>query len=139
MDGQIKESLKTMQQQLTSWKDRVNNGRFKCQNGSSRPRTTTEWIDRETVRSVLSKQDALDSSLLTIWCMTHTLVFNIAINWWLKQPLCHLHFAPVHSQVQLQCCVVRPIWNYYIDWGRIAHSDESRFLLHHDKHWKRVW
>ncbi|UYV75101.1 SIM2 [Cordylochernes scorpioides] len=120
----------------------VNNGSMQRQDGSGRPRATTEREDRAIVRMAVA---APESTLSTIQRVTGTQVSKMTINRRLKErnlrarrPLRCLPLTPVHRQVQLQWCRERSTWNC-ADWGRIVFSDESRFLLCPDDHRKHVW
>ncbi|UYV84811.1 hypothetical protein LAZ67_X003588, partial [Cordylochernes scorpioides] len=111
-------------------------------NGSGRPRATTEREDRAIVRMAVA---APESTLSTIQRVTGTQVSKMTINRRLRErklrarrPLRCLPLTPVHRQVRLQWCRERSTWNC-ADWGRIVFSDESRFLLCPDDRRKRVW
>ncbi|UYV65957.1 GSPT1 [Cordylochernes scorpioides] len=102
------------------------------QDGSGRPRATTEREDRAIVRMAVA---APESTLSTIQRVTGTQVSKMTINRQLRErnlrarrPLRCLPLTPVHRQVRLQWCRERSTWNC-ADWGRIAFSDETRFLL----------
>ncbi|UYV74872.1 hypothetical protein LAZ67_12001574 [Cordylochernes scorpioides] len=107
------------------WQKWVNNGRMLRQDGSGRPRATTEREDRAIVRMAVS---APESTLSTIQRR----------NLRARRPLRCLPLTPVHRQVRLQWCRERSTWNC-ADWERIVFSDESRFLLCPDDRRKRVW
>ncbi|UYV82315.1 hypothetical protein LAZ67_21001686, partial [Cordylochernes scorpioides] len=96
------------------------------QDGSGRPRATTEREDRAIVRMAVA---APESTLSTI---------QRKRNLRARRPLRCLPLTPVHRQVRLQLCRERSIWNCAY-WGRIVFSDESRFLLCPDDRRKRVW
>ncbi|UYV65536.1 hypothetical protein LAZ67_3004622 [Cordylochernes scorpioides] len=124
------------------WQKWVNNGRLQCQDGSGRPRATTEREDRAIVRMAVA---APESTLSTIQRVTGTQVSKMTINRRLRErnlrarrPLRCLPLTPVHRQVRLQWCWERSTWNC-ADWGRIVFSDESHFLLCPDDRRKRVW
>ncbi|UYV83554.1 hypothetical protein LAZ67_23001451, partial [Cordylochernes scorpioides] len=124
------------------WQKWVNNGKMQRQDGSGRPRATTEWEDRAIVRMAVA---APESTLSTIQRVTGTQVSKMTINRRLReqnlrarQPLRCLPLTPVHRQVRLQWCRERSTWNC-ADWGRVVFSDESRFLLCPDDRRKRVW
>ncbi|UYV70155.1 hypothetical protein LAZ67_7002015, partial [Cordylochernes scorpioides] len=124
------------------WQKWVNNGRMQRQDGSGRPRATTEREDRAIVRMAVA---APESTLSTIQRVTATQVSKRTINRRLRErnlrarrPLRCLSLTPVHRQVRLQWCRKRSTWNC-ADWGRIVFSDESRFLLCPDDRHKRVW
>ncbi|UYV64260.1 hypothetical protein LAZ67_3000095, partial [Cordylochernes scorpioides] len=124
------------------WQKWVNNRRMQRQDGSGRPRSTTEWEDRAIVRMAVA---APESTLSTIQRMTGTQVSKMTINRRLRErnlrarrPLRCLPLTPVHRQVRLQWCRERSTWNC-ADWGRIVFSDESRFLLCPENRRKRVW
>ncbi|UYV76682.1 hypothetical protein LAZ67_14001733 [Cordylochernes scorpioides] len=124
------------------WQKWINNGRMQRQDGSGRPRATTEREDRAIVRMAVQ---ATESTLSTIQRVTGTQVSKMTINrrlreWNLRarRPLRCLPLTPVHRQVRLQWCRERLTWNC-ADWGRIVFSDESRFLLFPDDRRKRVW
>ncbi|UYV60905.1 MYO1D [Cordylochernes scorpioides] len=112
------------------------------QDGSGRPRATTEREDRAIVRMAVA---APESTLSTIQRVTGTQVSKMTINRRLRERnlrarrlLRCLPLTPVHRQVRLQWCRERSTWNC-ADWGRIVFSDESRFLLCPDDRRKRVW
>ncbi|UYV62024.1 hypothetical protein LAZ67_1007530 [Cordylochernes scorpioides] len=122
------------------WQKLVNNGRLQRQDGSGRPRATTEREDRAIVRIAVA---APESTLTTIQRVTGTQVSKMTINRRLRErnlrarrPLRCLPLTPVHRQVRLQWCRERSTWNC-ADWGRIVFSDESRFLLCPDDRRKR--
>ncbi|UYV82659.1 hypothetical protein LAZ67_22000420 [Cordylochernes scorpioides] len=124
------------------WQKWVNNGSIQRQEGSGRPRATTEREDRAIVRTAVA---APESTLSTIQRVTGTQVSKMTINRRLRErnlkarrPLRCLPLTPVHQQVRLQWCRERSTW-ICADWGRIAFSDESRFLLCPDDRRKRVW
>ncbi|UYV71668.1 hypothetical protein LAZ67_8004049 [Cordylochernes scorpioides] len=107
------------------WQKWVNNGSMQCQDGSGRPRATTEREDRAIVRMAVA---APESTLSTIQRVTGTQVSKMTINRRLRErnlrarrPLRCLPLTPVHRQ------------------GRIVFSDESRFLLCTDDCLKRFW
>ncbi|GFU01275.1 hypothetical protein TNCV_1368651 [Trichonephila clavipes] len=62
LGGQIKESL-VIWTIRRCWQEWVDSGRFRCHDGSCRPKATEDQEDRLTVRSAVT---ALDSSLSTI-------------------------------------------------------------------------
>ncbi|UYV66325.1 hypothetical protein LAZ67_4001331, partial [Cordylochernes scorpioides] len=122
------------------WQKWVNNGSM--QDGSGRPRETTEREDRAIVRMAVA---APESTLSTNQRVTSKQVFNMTINRRLRkrnlrarQPLRCLPLTPVHRQVRLQWGRERSTWNC-ADWGRIVFSDESRLLLCLDDRRKRIW
>ncbi|UYV69400.1 Transposase [Cordylochernes scorpioides] len=124
------------------WQKWVNNGSMQRQDGSGRPRATTEREDRAIVRMAVAVPE---STLSTIQRVTGTQVSKMTINrrlreWNLRarRPLRCLPLTLVHRQVRLQWCRERSTWNCS-DWGRIVFSDESRFLLCPDDRRKRVW
>ncbi|UYV62778.1 hypothetical protein LAZ67_2001908 [Cordylochernes scorpioides] len=124
---------------LQKW---FNNGSMQRQDGSGRPRATTEREDKTIVRMAVAAPESL---LSTIQRVTGTQVFEMTINRRLRErnlrfrrPLRCLPLTPVHRQVRLQWCRERSTWNC-ADWGRIVFSDESRFLLCPDDRRKRVW
>ncbi|UYV81341.1 Transposase [Cordylochernes scorpioides] len=124
------------------WQKWVNNGSMQRQDGSGRPRETTEREDRAIVRMAVA---APESTLSTIQRVTGTQVSKMTINRRLRErnlsarrPLRFLPLTLVHRQVRLQWCQERSTWNC-ADWGRIVFSDESRFLLCPDDRRKRVW
>ncbi|UYV82953.1 B3GNT1 [Cordylochernes scorpioides] len=124
------------------WQKWVNNGSMQRQDGSGRPRATTEREDRAIVRMAVA---APESTLTTIQRVTGTQVSKMTINRRLRErnlrarrPLRCLPLTPVHRQVRLQWCRERSTLNC-ADWGRIVFSDESRFLLCPDDRRKRVW
>ncbi|UYV82646.1 hypothetical protein LAZ67_22000361 [Cordylochernes scorpioides] len=124
------------------WQKWVNNGKMQRQDGSGRPRATTEREDRAIVRMAVA---APESTLTTIQRVTGTQVSKMTINRRLRErnlkarrPLRCLPLTPVYRQVRLQWCRERSTWNC-ADWGRIVFSDESRFLLCPDDRRKRVW
>ncbi|UYV61580.1 hypothetical protein LAZ67_1005361 [Cordylochernes scorpioides] len=124
------------------WQKWVNNGSMQRQDGSGRPRATTEREDRAIVRMAVA---APESTLSTIQRVTGTQVSKMTINRRLRgrnlrarRPLRCLPLTPVHRQVRLQWCRERSTWNC-ADWGRIVFSDESRFLLCPDDRRKSVW
>ena len=93
------------------WEEWVNNGRYQRQNGSGRPRATTEREDRAIVRAAVT---APDSSLSTIHRVTRTHVSNMTLHRRLRErnlhsrrPLRCLPLTPVHRQVRLQWCRIR--------------------------------
>ncbi|UYV67085.1 hypothetical protein LAZ67_4003851 [Cordylochernes scorpioides] len=120
----------------------VNNRRIQRQDGSGRPRDTTEREDRAIVRTTVAAQA---STLSTIQRVTGIQVSKMTINRRLKErnlracrPLRCLPLTPVHRQVLLYWGRERSIWNC-ADWELIAFSDESRFLLCPDTRRERVW
>ncbi|UYV82240.1 hypothetical protein LAZ67_21001434 [Cordylochernes scorpioides] len=119
------------------WQKWVNNGSMQRQDGSGRPRETTEREDRAIVRMAVA---APESTLSTIQRVTGTQVSKKTINRRLRVRNLRacLPLTPVHRQVRLQWCRERSPWNC-ADWGRIVFSDESRFLLCPDDRPKRVW
>ncbi|UYV63544.1 SEC14L2 [Cordylochernes scorpioides] len=124
------------------WQKWVNNGRIQRQDGSGRPRATTEREDRTIVRMAVA---APESTLTTIQRVTGTQVSQMTFNRQLRErnlrarrPLRCLPLTPVHRKVRLQWCRERSTWKC-ADWGRIVFSDESRFLLCPDDRRKRVW
>ncbi|UYV73539.1 Transposase [Cordylochernes scorpioides] len=124
------------------WQKWVNNGSMQRQDGSGRPRATTEREDRAMARMAVA---ALESTLSTIQRVTGTQVSKMTINRRLRErnlrarrPLRCLPLTPVHLQVRLQWCRERSTWNC-ANWGRIVFSDESCFLLCPDDRRKRVW
>ncbi|UYV83005.1 hypothetical protein LAZ67_22001722 [Cordylochernes scorpioides] len=124
------------------WQKWVNNGRMQRQDGSGRPRDTTEREDRAIVRTAVA---APESTLSTIQRVTGTQVSKMTINRRLRErnlrarrPLRCLPLTPVHRQLRLQWCQERSTWNC-ADWGRIVFSDESCFSLSPDDRRKRIW
>ncbi|UYV76601.1 hypothetical protein LAZ67_14001425, partial [Cordylochernes scorpioides] len=124
------------------WQKWVNNGSMQRQDGSGRPRATTELEDRAIVRMAVA---APESTLSTIQRVTGTQVSKMTVNRRLRarnlrdrRLLRCLLLTPVHRQVRLQWCRERSTWNC-ADWGRIVFCDESRFLLCPDDLRKRVW
>lgn len=124
------------------WQGWVENGRVQRQDGSGRPRATTNREDRAIVRSAVT---APSSSLSTIRRSTQTPVSTMTIHRRLRErnlrsrrPLRHLPLTPAHCRARLQWCMARSGWND-ADWGRIVFSDESRFQLCPDDHRRRVW
>ncbi|UYV69295.1 hypothetical protein LAZ67_6003159 [Cordylochernes scorpioides] len=112
------------------------------QDGSGRPRATTERKDRAIVRMAVA---APESTVSTIQRVTGTQVSKMTINRRLRElnlrarrPLRCLPLTPVHRQVRLQWCRERSTWNC-ADWGRIVFSDESRFFLCPDDRRKCFW
>ncbi|UYV64720.1 K02A2.6-like [Cordylochernes scorpioides] len=105
------------------WQKWVNNGSMQRQDGSGRPRATTEREDRAIVRTAVAEPE-----------FTRLRERNLRA----RRPLRCLPLTPVHRQVRLQWCRERSTWNC-ADWGRIVFSDESRFLLCPDDRLKRVW
>ncbi|UYV78683.1 hypothetical protein LAZ67_16002377 [Cordylochernes scorpioides] len=124
------------------WQKWVNNETMQRQDGSGRPRATTEREDRAIVRMAVA---APESTLSTIQRVAGTQVSKMTINRRLRErnrrarrPLRCLPLTHVHRQVRLQWCRKRSTWNC-ADWERIVFSDESRFLLFSDDRRKRVW
>ncbi|UYV83825.1 hypothetical protein LAZ67_X000316 [Cordylochernes scorpioides] len=109
------------------WQKWVNNGSMQRQDGSGRPKATTEREDRAIVRMAVA---APESTLSTIQRVTGTQVSKMTINRRLRErnlrarrPLRCLPLTPVHRQLRLQWFL----------------SDEFRFLLCPDDRRKRVW
>lgn len=124
------------------WQEWVNHGRTERQEGSGRPRATTEREDRVIVRSALTAPDA---SLSTIRRVTGTPVTAMTIDRRLserglrsRRPLRRLPLTVAHRQARLQWCRAHSTWNL-TDWSRIVFSDESRFELSPDDQRRRVW
>lgn len=124
------------------WQEWVNHGRTQRQEGSGRPRETTEREDRSIVRAALR---APDSSLSSILRATGASVTARTINRRLRErglrsrrPLRRLPLTSVHRQARLQWCRAHSTWNV-TDWSRIVFSDESRFELSPDDQRRRVW
>ncbi|UYV74897.1 Transposase, partial [Cordylochernes scorpioides] len=115
------------------WQKWVNNGSMQRQDGSGRPRATTE---RRTEQ--LSEWLSHSTGIHVIYhptCDRGTQVSKMTINRRLRErnlrarrPLRCPPLTPVHRQVRLQWCRERSTWNC-ADWERIVFSDESRFLL----------
>ncbi|UYV69399.1 hypothetical protein LAZ67_6003451 [Cordylochernes scorpioides] len=102
------------------WQKWVNNGSMQRQDGSGRPRATTEREDRAIVRMAVAVPE---STLSTIQRVTGTQVSKMTINrrlreWNLRarRPLRCLPLTLVHRQVRLQWCRERSTWNCS-DWG----------------------
>ena len=124
------------------WQGWVANGRVERQDGSGRPRTTTDREGRRIVRSAVTVPS---SSLSTIRRVTQTPVSTMTIDRRLRErglrsrrPLRHLPLTPAHCRARLQWCMARSTWND-ADWGRIVFSDESRFVMYPDDQRRRVW
>ncbi|UYV71394.1 hypothetical protein LAZ67_8002960 [Cordylochernes scorpioides] len=97
------------------WQKWVNNGSMQRQDGSGRPRATTEREDRAIVRMAVA---ARESTLSTNQRVTGTQVSKMTINRRLRErnlrarrPLRCLPLTPVHRQVRLQWCRERSTWN----------------------------
>ncbi|UYV61196.1 hypothetical protein LAZ67_1003785 [Cordylochernes scorpioides] len=90
------------------WQKWVNNGSMQRQDGSGRPRATTEREDKAIVRMAVA---APESTLSTIQRVTGTEVSKMTINRRLRgrnlrarRPLRCLPLTPVHRKVRLQWC-----------------------------------
>ncbi|GFU00079.1 transposable element Tcb2 transposase [Trichonephila clavipes] len=55
-----------------------------------------------------------------------------------KRPFCALPLTPEHSQLRLQWCQARSMWNV-TDWQKDVFNGESRFVLGTDVNRVRVW
>lgn len=119
----------------------INNGRFKRQNSSGRPRTTAEREGRVIVRSAIS---ASDSSLSTIRRVIRSLISNMTIDRLRKRNLrsyrlLYLYASHLYAvKPNYSGTLARSIWNY-ADWGRIGLRDVFHFLLRPDDHRRRFW
>ncbi|UYV74510.1 hypothetical protein LAZ67_11003736 [Cordylochernes scorpioides] len=111
-----------------------------CQDGSGRPRATTERKDRAIVRTAVAAP-----TLSTIQRVTGTQVSKMTINRRLRErnlrsrrPLRCLPLTSVHRHVRLQWCRERSTWNC-ANWGHMVFSDNSHFLLCSHDCRKPVW
>nr|XP_042913807.1 uncharacterized protein LOC122273897 [Parasteatoda tepidariorum] len=93
------------------WQGWLENGRVQCQDGSGRPRATTESEDRVIVRAAVT---APYSSLSTIRRSTQTPVSTMTIHRRLRErnlrsrrPLHHLPLTPAHCLARLKWCMAR--------------------------------
>ncbi|KFM65698.1 Transposable element Tcb2 transposase, partial [Stegodyphus mimosarum] len=112
------------------------------QEGSGRPRKTTEREDRAIVRAALTAPDA---SLSSIVRATSASVTSRTIHRRLterrltsRRTLYRLPLTSVQRQARLQWYRVYSHWNV-TDWSRIVFSDESRFELSPNDQRRRVW
>ncbi|UYV84223.1 hypothetical protein LAZ67_X001577 [Cordylochernes scorpioides] len=103
------------------WQKWVNNGSMQRQDGSGRPRATTEREDRAIVRMAVA---APESTLSTIQRVTGTQVSKMTIN---RRPRAESKSSPT---------VTMPTPHTR---ATTIFSDESRFLLCPDDRRKRVW
>ncbi|KFM71407.1 Transposable element Tcb2 transposase, partial [Stegodyphus mimosarum] len=124
------------------WQEWVNHGSTQCQEGSGRPRETTEREDRAIVRAALTAPDA---SLSSIVRATSASVTARTIYRWLterglrsRRPLRRLPLTSVQRQARFQWCRAHSHWNV-TDWSRLVFSDEPPFELSPDDQRRRVW
>ncbi|UYV82585.1 hypothetical protein LAZ67_22000050 [Cordylochernes scorpioides] len=101
------------------WQKWVNNGSMQRQDGSGRPRATTEREDRAIVRTAVA---APESTLTTIQRVTGTQVSKMTINRRLRE-------RNLRARRPLRCLHLTPCND----------NDESRLLLCPDDRHKRVW
>nr|XP_042894539.1 uncharacterized protein LOC122268610 [Parasteatoda tepidariorum] len=93
------------------WQGWLENCRVQRQDGSGRPRATTERKARVIVRAAVT---APSSSLSTIRRSTQTLVSTMTIHRRLRERNLHSRrpsLMPAHCRARLQWCMTRSGWN----------------------------